>query len=132
MEPPPGRHHEYSLLITERHLDVFGHVNNATYLEIFEEARWDWITGNGFGLREVRERGLGPVLLEARLRFQREVTNREQVLIRSRTVEYRGKIGRVEQVMTLADGKVACAAEFVIGLFDLTARKLIHPTSAWL
>ena len=132
MERPPGREHEYSLLITEKHLDVFGHVNNAAYLEIFEEARWDWITRNGYGLREIRERGLGPVILEARLRFQREVTNREPVVIRSRTVEYQRKIGRVEQVMTLADGTVACSAEFVIGLFDLQARKLVRPTPDWL
>jgi thioesterase III len=128
----PGWHHEFPVLISERHLDVFGHVNNAAYLEIFEEARWDWITSNGFGLREIRDRGLGPVLLEARLRFQREVTNREQVLIRSRTVDYRGKIGRLEQIMSRADGRVACSAEFVIGLFDLKARKLIQPTAEWL
>src|SRR5690242_9717090 len=111
MELQTGWHHEYRLLIHERHLDLFGHVNNAAYLEIFEEARWDWVTGNGYGVREVRERGLGPVLLEARLRFHREVTNREEVLIRSRTVEYRGKIGRVEQVMLRADGTPACTAE---------------------
>jgi thioesterase-3 len=24
------------------HLDLFGHVNNARYLEFLEEARWDW------------------------------------------------------------------------------------------
>src|SRR5438270_13098393 len=104
MTPQPEYHHEYRLLITERHLDVFGHVNNAAYLEIFEEARWDWITGNGFGLREVRERVIGPVLLEARLRFQREVTNREPVCIHSRTVEYRGTSGRVAEVMALPGG----------------------------
>src|SRR5262249_31418590 len=96
MQQQPEWHHEFRLLIHERHLDLFGHVNNAASLVIFEEARWDWVTGNGFGVREVRERGLGPVLLEARLRFHREVTNREQVIIRSRTVEYKGKIGRVE------------------------------------
>jgi YbgC/YbaW family acyl-CoA thioester hydrolase len=124
--------HEYRLPINEGHLDLFGHVNNAAYLEIFEEARWDWITRNGYGVREIRENGLGPVLLEARLRFHREVTNREPVLIRSRTVEYRGKIGRVEQVMTREDGTTVCSAEFVIGLFDLNARKLVKPTPEWL
>jgi hypothetical protein len=30
--------HEYEALIHERHLDTFGHVNNAAYLEILEEA----------------------------------------------------------------------------------------------
>ena len=31
--------HTYKLRIIETHLDMFGHVNNATYLQIFEEAR---------------------------------------------------------------------------------------------
>jgi YbgC/YbaW family acyl-CoA thioester hydrolase len=132
MEQQTGWQHEYALLIDERHLDLFGHVNNAAYLEIFEEARWDWITRNGYGVKEVRERGLGPVLLEARLRFRSEVTDREPVLIRSRTVEYRGKIGRVEQVMARGDGTVVCTAEFVIGLFDLKTRRLVKPTPEWL
>ena len=45
-----GRVHDYQLVIREQHLDTFGHVNNAKYLEILEEARWDLITGNGYGL----------------------------------------------------------------------------------
>ena len=39
-----GSVHEYALVIREQHLDTFGHVNNAKYLEILEEARWDLIT----------------------------------------------------------------------------------------
>ena len=124
--------HEYPVMIREAHLDVFGHVNNAKYLELFEEARWDWITRGGFGLKEIRERGIGPVVLEAKLRFQREATNRERMTIKSRTLAYDGKIGSVEQVMVREDGKAACTALFTIALFDLKARKLIAPTPDWL
>jgi acyl-CoA thioester hydrolase len=132
MEKAAGFDHEYRVLITGRHLDTFGHLNNAAYLELFEAARWDWITQNGFGLREIRERGIGPVLLEVRLRFRREITNPEHVFIRSRTIDYRGKIGRVQQVMVRADGQTACTAEFVMALFDLKCRRLISPTPEWL
>jgi acyl-CoA thioester hydrolase len=124
--------HEYKLQILERHLDIFGHVNNAIYFVIFEEARWDWITRGGFGLSEVQKRGIGPVILEAHARFQRELTNPEKIVIRSRTLEYRGKLARMEQIMYRSDGKPACSAEFVFGLFDLKARKLIDPTPEWL
>lgn len=132
MSGPQKFQHEYPVLIREAHLDVFGHVNNAAYLELFEEARWDWITRGGFGLKEIRERGIGPVVLEAKLRFQREATNREAVVIRSRTIEYARKIGTVEQVMVRADGKASCTALFTVALFDLTSRKLIPPTPEWL
>lgn len=124
--------HEYPLVILERHLDGFGHVNNATYLEIFEEARWDLITRGGFGLKEVRERLIGPVVLAAELRFHREATNRERVVIRTRCLEYRGKVGRLEQVMARADGLPACTANFTFGLFDLRTRRLLRPTPEWL
>lgn len=132
MDKQPGRSHEYCLVIAEKHLDLFGHVNNAAYLQIFEEARWDWITCNGFGVDQILKLGIGPVILEIRLRFKKELTNHQRILIRSRTVEYRSKIGRLEQVMAREDGQVVCAAEFVIGLFDLRTRRLIKPTSEWL
>lgn len=33
---------QYDMVIKIHHLDTFGHVNNAAYLQIFEEARsWD-------------------------------------------------------------------------------------------
>lgn len=132
MKGKPGLEHEYSVQIADEHLDSFGHVNNAAYLAIFEQARWDWITRNGFGLREIKERGIGPTILEVRLRFQREIRGRERVIIRSRTTEYRGKLARVEQVMTREDGVAACTAEYIISLFDLKTRKLIKPTPEWL
>jgi acyl-CoA thioester hydrolase len=125
--------HEYPLVILERHLDVFGHVNNATYLEIFEEARWDLITRGGFGLKEVHERRIGPVVLAVEMRFNREAVNRERMIVRTRCLEYRGKVGRLEQVLVrAADGLPSCTASFTFGLFDLRTRRLLRPTPEWL
>jgi acyl-CoA thioester hydrolase len=126
-----GSAHEYRLLVLEKHLDTFGHVNNAAYLEILEEARWDLITGNGYGLDEVRRRGIGPVVLEAHLRFARELHNRQAVTIRTWLESYSGKVGRLAQQIKDDDGEVCCDALFTIGLFDLAARRLIRPTAEW-
>jgi thioesterase III len=127
-----GSVHEYPLLIRETHLDTFGHVNNATYLEILEEARWDLITHNGYGLDEVVRRRIGPTILEINLKFQRELRNRQRITIRTWMESYLGKIGRVMQQIVDADGDLCCEALFTIGLFDLGARKLIPPTPEWL
>lgn len=124
--------HEYPLLIVERHLDTFGHVNNATYLELFEEARWDWIQQNGYGLEEIRRRGQGPTILEIHLKFKREVRNRERVLIQSFVDSYEGKIGKMTQRMLSGSGDLSCEAKMVFGLFDLAARRLVLPTPEWL
>ena len=127
-----GQAHDYELLIHEQHLDTFGHVNNATYLEILEEARWDLITANGYGLDEVHRRRIGPVVLDVQLRFRRELRNRQRVTIRSWLESYSGKIGRFEQHILDDAGNLCCEAVFTIGLFDLTARRLIPPTPEWI
>jgi acyl-CoA thioester hydrolase len=123
--------HEYEVLIIERHLDTFGHVNNATYLDLFEAARWDWITGNGFGLERIRELGQGPTVLEVALRFKREIKNRQRITIRTWMESYEGKVGTVVQEMRDAAGELCCEGRFLCGLFDLTARRLLLPTPEW-
>ena len=126
-----GAAHEYRLLILEKHIDTFGHVNNAAYLEILEEARWDLITRNGYGLDEVQRRRIGPVVLDVHLRFVQELRNRQAVSIRTWIDSYSGKIGKLAQQVVDDAGDLCCDAKLTIGLFDLEARKLIRPTPEW-
>jgi YbgC/YbaW family acyl-CoA thioester hydrolase len=126
-----GSIHEYAITINERHLDAFGHVNNAVYLQLFEEARWDLITLNGFGYNEIMAHKKGPAILEANLRFKRELRNRQRVLIRSWLDSYEQRIGVMSQVMVGDADKVHCEATFKFGLMDLEARRLIEPTPEW-
>lgn len=121
----------YQLTIIESHLDTFGHVNNAVYLNLFEEARWDLITRHGYGLKKVQEFKKGPVILEVNLKFQRELTLREKIKITTQLISYQGKIGQLEQKILKEDGTVASTATFTFALFDTTARKIIEPTDAW-
>lgn len=122
---------EQSIVIREQHLDTFGHVNNARYLEIFEQARWDLITDNGFGLEYVKSSGTGPVILEITLRFVREVKNRQHMVIRSFLESYEGKIGRMVQHLVDESGQLCCEGKFTIALWDTSTRKLIPPTPEW-
>lgn len=121
----------YPLTIKEAHLDTFGHVNNATYLTLFEEARWELITRNGYGLKKIQETRLGPTILEIKLTFLKELQLREEIVIETQMLAYQNKIGRLKQQM-LRQETVCCVGEFVIALFDLKQRKLISPTADWL
>jgi len=122
---------EYSLLILEAHLDTFGHVNNATYLALYEEARWDLVTKNGYGLKQVHQIKKGPVILEVNIKFQKELKLREQITITTELVHYTGKIGQLKQQMLKPDSAVASEALFTFALFDLVERKLVDPTPEW-
>ena len=104
----------YSFMVEKKHLDSFGHVNNAMYLTLFEDARWELITKNAYGLAKIHETKIGPTLLEIHIRFMKE-----------------SKIGVMTQ-KKIRDGEVCCQAEFTIGLFDLNQRKLVTLTSEWL
>jgi len=122
---------EQTILIREEHLDTFGHVNNARYLEMFEQARWDLITENGFGLEQVKASGTGPVILEVTLKFMREVGNRQTMRIVSTLDSYEGKIGRMTQLLLDDQERVCCEGKFVFGQWDTKTRKLIEPTPEW-
>lgn len=124
---------EYEVLIREMHLDSFGHVNNAAYVMLYEEARWDFITKNGCGLDWIQEHQVGPVILDLKVRFKRELKNRERIIIRSRTIEIISpKIMVLEQSMVREDGKVASDATFTVGFFDMKLRKLTDASPEWL
>lgn len=125
--------YEYLTTIRELHLDSFGHVNNAVYAQLYEEARWDFITKNNYGLDRIKELQVGPVILDMRIRFKRELLNREIITIKSRTSALiSSRIMVLEQIMYKADGKVASEAEFTVGLFDMKERKLVDATPEWL
>jgi thioesterase III len=124
---------DYPIMIRETHLDSFGHVNNAAYLTILEEARWELITSRGFGLDEVLRRKLGPVILEIKIQFLRELKARDQVMIKTWCTDYSSKIGILEQTIVKLEGNIeACRASFKFGLFDLKLRKIVPPTPEWL
>jgi acyl-CoA thioester hydrolase len=118
-------------MIQETHLDFFGHMNNARYLELFEQARWDIITKNGFGLVKIKETGQGPVILEVNLKFLKELYARTNIKISVECTEYNGKIGKLKQQMLNDKNEVCAELVVVFGLFDLKTRKLIAPSDDW-
>lgn len=124
--------HKYALTIREHHLDTFGHMNNATYLQILEEARWEFITHRGFGLKEIQAKGQGPVILEINMKFLKEVKLRQKVMIESETISYNRKVATLRQDILNENGEKMFEAKLTFGFFDTKSRRLITPTPEWL
>ncbi len=131
--------HVYKTKVRERMLDLFQHMNNAAYMTLFEEARWERITEAGYGVDRVRETGIGFVVLKSEIRYKHEVKNREDIEIRTECVEVLRKMVRLKQTMVNLSASaavvgpvIAAEAEFVIGCFDTQARRLIEPPADWL
>ena len=124
--------HEYKTLIRERHLDSFGHVNNAQYSVLFEEARWEMISARGYDLKSVHETQVGTVILESTIRFKRELRLREEIRIQTKVVALSRKIITLRHLILKETGEIAAEATFTLGCFDLKERKLRTPTPDWL
>jgi acyl-CoA thioester hydrolase len=122
---------KYELQILEKHLDSFGHVNNAVYLEILEEARWDFITKNGYGLEKIKKEKKGPVVLEINMKFRKELLNRDHITIESAAIGKANKIMQIEQRIIKDNGDVAFTALLTVGFMDLQLRKLIEHPEDW-
>jgi len=118
--------------IKENHLDGFGHVNNAVYLQLFEEARWEMITQGGYSWTDVQKEKKGPVILECTVRFQKELRLREKIRIETACVDYRKVVAELQQKLWNESGELCTLAHFKFALFDLEKRKIIKPTEQWL
>lgn len=125
--------HTYKILITEKHLDTFGHVNNAKYLELYEEARWDLITQGGWGLDRIMREKIGPVITSIKIDFKKELVNREEIVIHTKFGGFRNsKISYVEQCMKNSEGAICNTMTMEAGLFDLKQRRLVDPSDEWM
>jgi len=124
--------HEYQTHIREAHLDSFGHVNHAVYLNLMEEARWDLITSRGFGMEKIQASQLGPVILDVHIQYKKELRLRASIRIVSKTLSYQHKISTFEQNIFIEPDTLSAKAVFTFGLFDMQKRRLVPPTQAWL
>lgn len=119
--------HEYELTIKESHLDFMGHVNNATYLTILEEARWELLLEYNYTLNDILKSGIGPVILECNIKFIKEIKLREKIIIESEISSLENKIGYIEQLIFNEKKELCSKAKFAFGFFDIKQRKLIEP-----
>jgi thioesterase III len=124
--------HTYEFTVQETHLDSFGHMNNAVYLEIFENARWAFIHERGFGYKHIHEVQIGPTILEIQMKFKRELKLRHKIRVESQMLSYEGKVGELAQDMRDENGELLTEMRMKMGLFDMKTRRLIAPTPEWL
>ena len=120
---------EYKKQVLEHHLDTYGHVNNAVYLQIYEEARWDISEKAGWGWAQVMEEKIGPVVLAANITYKKELHNREWITIKTQFKNMRNSlVGVINQEIYNEQGRLASTLELQVGMINLTTRKLLRPT----
>lgn len=105
------------------HLDFYGHINNARYLELLEEARWQWLEGKA-DLGALQGQGLGFSVVNININYRRPAVLGDILEIETELVVLGNKSGTMRQVVRLQDaGPVVADAEvkFVL-VSDVTGR----------
>lgn len=123
---------EYKTKATSEQLDVYGHVNHANYLTLFEDSRWAYYKTKGLSQESVKKDQVGPVVLKVNIAYRKEISADEEIVIKFEDQGYRYNLWNLRQLMIKPNGKVACVADYTFGLMDLKERKLITPKDNWM
>ncbi|HSB20807.1 MAG TPA: acyl-CoA thioesterase [Anaeromyxobacteraceae bacterium] len=109
--------------------DANGHVRHTIYAEMGVESRMSWLDQGGFGWAWFEERGLGPVLLEERIEYLRELGIGETVQVDMVLCGGSADGGRwrMRHTVTRASGETAARVTALGGWIDLRARRLALP-----
>jgi thioesterase-3 len=78
------------------HSDSFGHVNNARYLEIMEEARWQYAEHHGL-VELLTQQQLGFIIVSMDIRFRAPVVEGDTICISTSLVTLGSASGEVSQ-----------------------------------
>ena len=113
-------------------VDSNGHVAGTVLMQYGQHARWECLRAAGIDQGAFRTMGVGPVSLEERVRFHREVRAGEELEVSCKFVWGDGKTFTVEQELRTSDGTLAAEVSNVGGLLDLEDRRLVaEPGALW-
>jgi thioesterase-3 len=108
--------HTIDIKIRGYHLDLFGHVNNARYLEFLEEARWAAFE-KSVDLEALARKGFAFTVVNININYRRPALMNDLLIVETSMAEWRRRSAVVRQEVKNKDSEelVADAAvTFVI------------------
>jgi acyl-CoA thioester hydrolase len=124
---------EHFVEVKSVHLDSYGHVNNAAFLVLFEDARWQVLNESQMGQEYVAQHREGPVLIDLFIKYKKELKEGEVVKVSTFLTERHGtRFFTIEQIMYHPSGKIAAEVKMTMGMMDLVLRKLIPVSDQWI
>ena len=123
----------YEDKITSEYLDIYGHVNNAKYLVLYEKARWAMFKPFGITTETVKDQAEGPIITELTLKFRRELKEGDEIKIFTKFIGLKNSlIFNVEQRIQIGEKQIASEAKYDFAIMDMNKRKLKKVDDKWL
>lgn len=117
--------HETNIKVRGYHLDLYGHVNNARYLEFLEEARWTFFEERG-DLPWFLQSGLALVVVNINIDYRYPATMGDALAIATSVKSIGSRSAVMHQRVTLAGtDKVVAEADVTFVVFDAKQNKAV-------
>lgn len=107
------------------HLDLYGHVNNARYLEFLEEARWDFLEQQD-EITEFTGSGLGLAVVNININYRRGAYVGEEIEVVTSVAKLGNKSAVMHQDVVLKGTETLVAdADITFVVTDQKAQKAV-------
>ena len=115
--------HTIDIKIRGYHLDVFGHVNNARYLEFLEEARWAAFEKTA-DLEVLARKGQAFTVVNININYRRPALLNDVLTVETSITEWRRRSAVIRQeVKNKEGGELVADAEVIFVIFDTRKQK---------
>lgn len=107
------------------HCDMFGHVNNARYLEFLEETRWEWLNRNTtFEFFEKKKMSF--VVVSITINYKSPSVLNDELFITVEVKNFGNRSATVNQTITRkSDNKLIADADVTFAMVDnVTGRSI--------
>ena len=97
---PKRRSQTIEIKVRGYHIDMFGHVNNARYLEFLEEGRWQWaetLVDLGALLKE----GKGFSVVNININYRKPAVFADELIIETSFKGFKSRSGIIQQIVRL-------------------------------
>ncbi|MEZ5015136.1 MAG: thioesterase family protein [Chitinophagales bacterium] len=117
--------HTHSIKVRGFHCDMFGHVNNARYLELLEETRWEWLN-KMTPFEYFEKKNMSFVVVRVAIDYRRPAVLNDVLEISVDIKEITNKSATVHQnVIRQGDQKLIAEADVTFVMVDNASGKSI-------
>jgi thioesterase-3 len=117
--------HRTRITVRGYHLDLYGHVNNARYLEFLEEARWSMLDDR-IDLAGWQKRGLAFTIVRIDISYRHAAALGDTLEVRTTLSKLGRKSATVHQEVYLVDSDIMVAdADVTFVIVDVESQKAL-------
>jgi thioesterase-3 len=110
--------HTIDIKIRGYHLDLFGHVNNARYLEFLEEARWAAFEKSA-DLEAMARKGFAFTLVNININYRRPALMNDILTVETSMAEWRRRSAVIRQEVKIKDSaELVADADVIFVIFN--------------